>query len=134
MKAAPAPPAPSPSGGPLPDGTAPATFPLPPEALAALRRGRPVRFQDPASGVDLPLLDLAAGNRELALTAEEIRELNAACDGGAELTDAEALRRAVAESDADPGPPLTWEETTEAMEAEFPVLRAVRYLRRAGRE
>ena len=129
-----APAAPPASQIPLPDRTSPATFPLPAEVVAALELGRPVLFRDPTSGATLPLLDLARADRELALTPEEIREANAACDGGEELSETESLRRAIAENEADDSPPLTWEEMNEAMEAEFPALRAVRHLRKAGRE
>ena len=117
----------------LPDRKSLATFPLPPEAAAALELGRPVSFRDPGTGAELPLLDLAGADREIVYTPEEVREANAAIDGGEYLTETEALRRAIASNDADPHPPLSWEELNEAMECEFPVLRAVRHLRRTAK-
>ena len=100
--------------------TGPATFPLPTEAAAALEAGRAVRFRDPDSGRVFDLSARPPAGRPRGPSPE-----NAAADG-AELTELEALRRAVAEADAEiasGAEPLTLESFWAGMEAEFPELR-----------
>ena len=92
------------------------TFPLPADAAAAILVGQTVLFRHSRSGA---LYGLAEAPRSVASPE------NVAADGE-ELTELEALRRAVAAADAEIASgvePLTVESFWAGMEAEFPELR-----------
>ena len=108
-------------------------FPLPADPAAALDDGRAVRFRHPRTGAEFRVVPASPPADDPAdLPFEEGRRMQIEIDGG-EITESEALRRALAFNEAEAAAgrgPLTREEADAEMEAEFPALKAHRERRR----
>ena len=106
----------------------PTVFPLPADPAAALDDGRAVRFRHPRTGAEFRVVPASPPADDPAdLPFEEGRRMQIEIDGG-EITESEALRRALAfneaEAAADRGP-LTNEEFWAGIERDFPELRGI---------
>ena len=109
---------------------APAAPLLPASLVADADAGRPVRFRHPRTGAELRFLPAPpTGNGEgsTEVPDEVWRRIQIEVDGG-EISELEALRRAVAENMADEAAgiePQPIEEMWAEIEREFPRLRGI---------
>ena len=115
---------------------------LPDSLLADAEAGRPVRFRHPRTGAELrfvaapapPSNSADAGEEDDILSYEQWRQIQIEIDGG-EISEVEALRRALAYNEAEAAAgrgPQPVEEMFAELSREFPGIAAA--ARRAGFE